>query len=242
MNIDRSKKFTDFFTKFEGKRQINALVLHHIEANSVEKAIEMLEESEVSAHFLIGEDGKIFQLVDENDIAYHAGVSCWRGVDGLNKTSIGIEFLNSAAFSKKFEKAQMLAGLKLCKYLIAKYNIAKGNVVGHSDIAYFADLNSLDRKQDPSHLFDWVFLAENGVGVHPKSSASYNIIMFKIGDKNHKILMIKQKLAKFGYKVMNFSDEFDFEMQSLAKVFNRRFVGIDSDSWSERADDVLGKV
>ncbi len=267
MKIEKQHKFSEFFTKYEDfqlqksstiasdpsvieseakqsitKRKIDFLVLHHIQANSAQHAISQLKEHQVSSHFLIDENGEIYELVDENDIAYHAGKSYWRGVDGLNSTSIGIEFINSQPFSQKFKKAQMLAGVELCRYLIEKYKIEPQNVVGHSDIAYFADENGLlDRKQDPSHLFDWKFLAKNNIGIFPVSAklAFFDRILFKIGDKSEEIAKIKQKLADFGYKVQNFDENFDEEMQALVRVFNRRFNKKDSGVWLKSSEEIL---
>jgi N-acetyl-anhydromuramyl-L-alanine amidase AmpD len=229
MNIDKSKKFLEFFDVISD-RKIDFLVLHHIEANSVEHAILQLLEHQVSSHFLIDEAGKIFELVAEENVAYHAGVSFWAGCDGLNKTSIGIEFINSSPFEKEFSKRQMQAGAELCQYLIKKYHIKPRNVVGHSDIAYFRETNEagkqgmLDRKQDPSHLFDWQFMAQNGVGIFPKNAVFLGEeILFKQGDSSDKIKIIKEKLQQFGYKVQNLNNDFDKEMCALARVFNRRF-------------------
>lgn len=235
MQIDRSKRFVRFFDSQETFRKIDFLVLHHVEANSADHAIEQFLKHEVSAHFLIDQIGRIFELVDENDIAYHAGVSFWNGCEGLNKNSIGVEFVNSAPFSKKFEDAQMIAGVELCKYLVAKYKL---EVVGHSDIAYNKETGLLDRKQDPSHLFDWKFLAENGVGVFPKVERDERVI-FKLGDKSSEIKAIKQKLKIFGYRLVNLNDEFDLEMQALARVFNRRFLGNDLNFWCFASQRVL---
>jgi N-acetylmuramoyl-L-alanine amidase len=224
IKIIKDKKFTDFFEQ-KNSRNIDFLVLHHIAANSPDHAILQLLKHQVSSHFLIDEVGNIFELVDENNIAYHGGVSYFRGFDGLNKNSIGVEFINSSPFTKKFEVLQMQAGVALCQYLIAKYNIKKQNIVGHSDIAYNSENGFLDRKQDPSHLFDWAFLAKNNISVYPKISLSYqnDQLLFGTKDKSPKIKNIKQKLAKFGYKVNNFNDEFDLEMEALTRVFHRRF-------------------
>lgn len=234
LEINKSKKFSEFFDEVDSVRKIDFLVLHHVEANSAQHAIDQFVECKVSSHFLIDECGEIFQLVDENNIAYHAGVSFWRGVDGLNKTSIGIEFINSAPFDKKFELFQMQAGIELCKYLIKKYNIESQNIVGHSDIAYDRETGFLDRKQDPSHLFDWKFLVQNGVGFYPENFLQKeDKLLFKFGDKDLKILEIKKSLSELGYKISNFNDEFDLEMQLLVRVFNRRFnqEKIETDSW-----------
>lgn len=250
--IERSKKFKEFFDIVKDPRKIDFLVLHHVEANSVEHAIEQFEEHKVSAHFLIAEDGKIFELVEENNIAYHAGISFWKGVVGLNKCSIGIEFINSAPFEKEFMQQQMQSGLELCKYLIWKYAIENSNIVGHSDIAYYSDQiedsakhHLLDRKQDPSHLFDWKFLAENGVGIYSKNSLEdwEDEMLFVLGNKDSKISQIRKDLAKFGYKISNFSDEFDLEMQHLTRVFNRRFnqskFNSDADAWYLSSQKIL---
>lgn len=234
MIINKSKKFSQFFDPVKEPRKIDFLVLHHVEANSADHAIEQFIHHQVSSHFLIDETGEIFELVDENDIAYHAGVSFWKGHEGLNKNSIGVEFINSAPFSKKFSEAQMLAGVQLCKYLIAKYNL---ETVGHSDIAYDKETGLLDRKQDPSPLFDWKFLAENGVGVFPQVTQN-NKKLFACGDRDKNICQIKKRLQGWGYRVTNLNDEFDLEMQLLARVFNRHFIGKDLDIWcfdSERA-------
>jgi N-acetylmuramoyl-L-alanine amidase len=79
--IDRSKKFSEFFDVKTEARKIDFLVLHHVAATSANHAAEMFRECQVSSHFLVDELGKVFELVDENDVAYHAGVSFWRGVD-----------------------------------------------------------------------------------------------------------------------------------------------------------------
>lgn len=242
--IDRSKKFVKFYDIVEAPRKIDFLVLHHVEAKSVEHAIEQFENHQVSSHFLIDESGKIFELVDENNIAYHAGVSFWRGIDALNKTSIGIEFINSAPFSKKFETAQMQAGVELCKYLIAKYRIRSENVVGHSDIGYVRETGILDRKQDPSHLFDWKFLGDNGVGIFPEIALHYSEDekLFEIKDQDLAIVKIKENLQKFGYKVANLNEDFDQEMQALSRVFNRRFLNQNSDVWSVKSQIALNQL
>lgn len=244
MEVNLSRKFSEFFDAVLTPRNIDFLVLHHVEANSVNHAVAQFVEHKVSAHFLIDEVGEIFQLVDEKDVAYHAGISCWRGCNGLNKTSIGIEFINKAPFEKKFEAPQMAAGVVLCKYLAAKYGIEPRNIVGHSDIAYFTESGFLNRKQDPSHLFDWEFLAKNYVGIFPQFSleGQADKQLFALKDTSVYLKKIKQDLQKFGYRVLNLSDEFDEEMQALAIVFNRRFLGRDSNVWFLSSQLALQKL
>jgi N-acetylmuramoyl-L-alanine amidase len=149
------------------------LVLHHIAAESFDAAVLELKKCGVSSHYIIDVDGKILQLVEECDVAYHAGVSYWRGQNGLNKTSIGIEFYNPKPFEQKFSEAQIKAGIALCQDIIKRHNIAPENVVGHNEIAYFPDneenrskgiVGCLGRKQDPSSLFPWGEFVNHGVG------------------------------------------------------------------------------
>ncbi len=233
------------YRKHEGHRQIDFLIMHHLQANSIAQTIEALEYHEVSAHFLIDKSGKIVQLVEENDIAFHAGVSCWNGFEGLNMNSIGIEFINSDPFSNNFSQEQMLAGVDLASYLINKYNIQSRYVLGHSDIAYNSTSGLLDRKQDPSHLFDWELLAKNNIGLYPKLflKSSEEALIFEAGDQNLQIEKIKKNLQDFGYKVTNINQIFDEEMQMLVRVFNRHFNNkIDlrsQDLWLQSSDAIL---
>ena len=81
---------TDCYAKNDSNRDIQFLIMHHLQANSVEETIKSLELYGVSAHYLIDYDGVIYQIVEDNDVAFHAGVSYWDGFDGLNKNSIGI--------------------------------------------------------------------------------------------------------------------------------------------------------
>jgi len=236
------------YRRHGGKRQIDFLILHHLQANSIAETIEALEHYEVSAHFLIDNNGKIVQLVDENDISFHAGVSCWNGFEGLNINSIGIEFINSDPFSNNFSQQQMIAGVDLASYLINKYNIQSRYVLGHSDIAYNSSSGLLDRKQDPSHLFDWEFLAKNNIGLYPKLFLDFaeESLKFELGDENSQIEKIKKNLREFGYKVMNINNVFDEEMQVLARVFNRHFNNkIDlrsQDLWLQSSDKILKEL
>lgn len=209
-------------------RKIKYLVLHHIAAKSAQEAIEMLVHHQVSAHFLIDFEGNILELVSPNNIAYHAGVSYWQGEDGLNASSIGIEFVNQFPENQPFSQKQLQAGVKLLKHLIEKYNISCHDILGHSDIAYFADSQLLNRKQDPSILFDWQFLAKNNIGFFPQINSENDFIKFGCGDCYQEIGKIKHQLYSMGYKVLEFSCFFNTHMQQLTTVFNRRFNNITS--------------
>jgi N-acetylmuramoyl-L-alanine amidase len=141
------------------------LVLHYTGMRSGAEAIARLRDpaAKVSAHYVVEEDGTIFRLVPEHRRAAHAGISHWRGHQGLNGRSIGIEIVNPGHDwgYRHFPALQMAAVCDLCLDILARHPIPPRNVVAHSDIAP-------DRKQDPGELFDWAGLARNGVGLWPE--------------------------------------------------------------------------
>ncbi len=143
---------------------VDTLVLHYTGMTSADAAIARLcdPEAQVSAHWLIDEDGTLFALVDENLRAWHAGVSFWRGHRDINARSIGIELVNPGhEFGyRPFPDNQMAACLDLCVDILGRWPIAERNVVGHSDVAPA-------RKKDPGELFDWPTLAAAGIGLWP---------------------------------------------------------------------------
>ncbi len=134
------------------KLPVSMLVLHYTGMRSAEEAITRLldEKAQVSAHYVVCEDGKIIQLVAEEDRAWHAGRSRWRGIADVNSASIGIEIVNPGhEFGyRPFASAQMDALLPLVADIVKRWDIPRANVVGHSDVAPA-------RKEDPGELFDW---------------------------------------------------------------------------------------
>jgi N-acetylmuramoyl-L-alanine amidase len=143
---------------------VDALVLHYTGMLTAAAAIARLRDpaAEVSCHYLVDEDGRVFRLVAEEMRAWHAGVSRWRGREGLNDSSIGIEIVNPGHEwgYREFPAAQIAAVIGLCQGILARHAIPARNVVAHSDIAPA-------RKQDPGELFPWRALAAAGVGLWP---------------------------------------------------------------------------
>lgn len=139
-------------------RRPNYVILHHTTNRSVDRALATLTspQREVSSHYLIGRDGRLYQLVDEERRAWHAGESYWRGNTDLNSASIGIELDNTG--SEPFPEAQILRLLDLLRDLQERYRIPANNVLGHSDVAP-------RRKVDPSRHFPWQRLASEGFGL-----------------------------------------------------------------------------
>ncbi|WP_066796229.1 N-acetylmuramoyl-L-alanine amidase [Sphingomonas soli] len=140
----------------ERKLPVSMIVLHYTGMETGEAALERLRDpaAEVSAHYLVEEDGRIFRLVDEDKRAWHAGRAHWRGIKDVNSASVGIEIVNPGHDHgyRNFTEAQMSAVIPLVAEIKERHGITRGNVVGHSDVAPA-------RKQDPGELFNWHALA-----------------------------------------------------------------------------------
>ncbi|MEX0367333.1 MAG: N-acetylmuramoyl-L-alanine amidase [Ruegeria sp.] len=127
------------------------IVIHYTAMESAEAALERLcdPQAEVSAHYLIGMDGHLWQMVDEANRAWHAGAGSWCGVDDINSRSIGIELDNGGAHP--FAEPQMAALERLLPGIKERWGIPPEGVIGHSDMAP-------GRKHDPGPRFDWARL------------------------------------------------------------------------------------
>ncbi len=139
-------------------RRPNFVIIHDTTSDRAEHALRTLTDParEVSAHYLIGRDGTLYHLVDEQQRAWHAGTSYWGGHADLNSASIGIELDNSGA--EPYADAQMVRLLELLKDLSQRHKIPKHNFLGHGDVAP-------GRKVDPSAYFPWERLAQGGFGL-----------------------------------------------------------------------------
>lgn len=146
---------------------LSMVVLHYTGMLTADEALERLcdPEAQVSAHYMIDEDGVVTSLVPEEKRAWHAGKSYWRGVTDINSASIGIELVNPGhEFGyRPFPEPQMDALLPLLGDIMDRHDIPRANVVGHSDIAPA-------RKTDPGEYFDWGKLGQLGLALEtPKA-------------------------------------------------------------------------
>ncbi|WP_226064345.1 N-acetylmuramoyl-L-alanine amidase [Kaistella polysaccharea] len=159
----RFKVVKTFFPAVAQNFRQKYIILHYT-ALDEDKSVMVLTQQSVSAHYLVNDmdDNEIYQLVDENKRAYHAGISAWRKDKMLNDTSIGIEIVNSGYVTDAdgtkifpdFSPKQVRKIAALVKDLADRYMIAPTNILGHSDIAP-------TRKQDPGPKFPWKQLYED---------------------------------------------------------------------------------
>jgi len=159
------------------------VVLHYTAMQSAKAAIARLCDPavEVSAHYVISEQGIVTQLVAEDMRAWHAGAGAWGDVVDVNSHSIGIELANCSTPDAlvPFPAPQMDALVGLLTGIFARWNIAPERVIGHSDMAP-------TRKCDPGPKFDWQRLARQGLSVWPKGTG-------QVGD-------FAQDAQRFGYR------------------------------------------
>ena len=159
-------------------RKPQFVVLHHTAQASAAQTLFTFSlrrpGRESSAHYVIGRDGLVYQMLNDYVRSYHAGLSKWSNITDMNSCSIGIEMDNNGA--EAFSNEQINALLKLLEVLKKKYGIPQANFIGHSDIAP-------GRKGDPSKFFPWKRLADAGFSFWydpnnlPTPPADFNAVM-----------------------------------------------------------------
>lgn len=182
------------------------IVLHYTAMANCEAAADRLCDPafEVSAHYLIGADGAVIQMVDEALRAWHAGAGQWAGAGDVNSRSIGIELDNDGR--GPFPAAQMRALHRLLPGIMRRWAIGPDGIIGHSDIAP-------DRKSDPGPLFDWQGLARLGLSVWPEATPAPALPVDGA--------VFRAALERFGYGP-------DLDDDLLLRAFRLRFrAGVD---------------
>tara|TARA_S200000501_G_scaffold186048_1_gene174980 strand:- start:11 stop:550 length:540 start_codon:yes stop_codon:yes gene_type:complete len=106
-----------------------------------------IKDMRVSSHIYIKRTGETIQFVPLNMRAWHAGKSCYKGIDDCNNYSIGIEL--EGTDNDHFSNQQYQSLIQISKLIIKNYpKINKNTIVGHSNI-------SPGRKTDPGNNFEW---------------------------------------------------------------------------------------
>lgn len=141
------------------------MVLHHTAMATAEAALERLRDpaAEVSAHYLIAGNGRVWRLVAEDRRAWHAGAGAWGDARDVNSRSIGIELANPG--DAPFPAPQTAALATLLRGVLARWAIPPERVIGHACMAP-------ERKQDPSARFDWRALAREGLSVWAEATGA----------------------------------------------------------------------
>jgi len=138
-------------------RKPNFVVIHHTAQKSCEQTLRTftMKRTQVSAHYVICEDGTVHHMLNDYLRAWHGGASRWGNNTDINSSSIGIELDNDGF--EPFSEPQIQSLIELLGRLKKAHNIPDANFIGHADIAP-------GRKVDPNKYFPWQKLAENGFG------------------------------------------------------------------------------
>jgi N-acetylmuramoyl-L-alanine amidase len=195
------------------------LVLHYTGMESGEAALARLRDPEarVSSHYLIEEDGRIFRLVPEERRAWHAGLSFWKGEEGVNHASIGIEIVNPGhEFGyRPFPPAQIDAVIALVADIRTRWSIDDNRILGHSDVAPA-------RKIDPGELFPWKQLAQAGHGIWAEADPAPGDPLVE-GAEGVGVFALQAGLTRLGYDCAP-SGRFDPSTREIVSAFQRHWV------------------
>ena len=209
------------FTAVAQDSRAQVLVLHYTVLD-FPLSLKVLTQQAVSSHYLVRDNPpEIYQLVDENRRAYHAGVSSWGGRANLNDSSIGIEIVNPGFTESPqglvyydYPKPQIDAVIALVKKIVAEHKIPPSRVIGHSDIAP-------QRKFDPGPRFPWKRFADEGLILWPDATQVARLMpAFEIALPD--IEWFQQKLALFGYAVPRHG-ALDEETVNVIAAFQTRY-------------------
>jgi N-acetylmuramoyl-L-alanine amidase len=202
-----------------GGRAIDMLLLHYTGMASGEGALKWLRmpESDVSSHYLVFEDGRTIQLVDEKRRAWHAGKSFWAGETDINSRSIGIEIVHPGhEFGQpRYTDTEIDAVIALCRDILSRHPIPPERVLAHSDVAPM-------RKIDPGEFFPWRRLHEAGIGHWVPPAPIVEGPVTRRGDRGEAVLMLQKRFRQYGYGIPGES-EFGEATEAVVSAFQRHF-------------------
>jgi len=207
------------------------IVLHYTGMPDVEGAITQLcsAGTDVSAHYIVLEDGRIVQSVPEARRAWHAGVSSWSGEEDINSCSIGIEIVNRGHDwgYPDFPSRQIAAVTALCRGIMLRRNVPSHRVLGHSDVAPA-------RKKDPGEKFPWHSLANSGVGHWVQPAAIVRGETLKLGSIGDDVRDLQLALARYGYGLPA-TGKYDGLTMEVVAAFQRHFRPARVDGIADRS-------
>jgi N-acetylmuramoyl-L-alanine amidase len=213
--IDRS------YTALSQDSRAQYLIIHFT-ASDFGSSLKALIEGPVSSHYLVRDDPPtVYQLVDENRRAYHAGVSSWKGETALNAASIGIEIVNrgdqlnaGAVLYEDFPKPQIDAVVALVKWIVARHQIRPDRILGHGDIAPL-------RKVDPGPKFPWKRLADEGLIAWPDDArVARRRTQYEAALPD--LAWFQEKLATHGFALAQ-TGEFDEATRRVIAAFQMKY-------------------
>ncbi len=200
-------------------RAPDMIVLHYTGMEDADGALNRLCKAgtDVSAHYVVLEDGRIVQCVAEARRAWHAGTSSWADETDINSCSIGIEIVNGGHDwgYPDFPPRQIAAVIALCRGIMIRRSIPKDRVLGHSDVAP-------SRKKDPGEKFPWRLLANSGVGHWVRPARIAQGPTLTLGSTGENVQALQDTLASYGYGVPR-NGHYDSATMEVVAAFQRHF-------------------
>ena len=170
--------------------KIQLIIIHYTALKNTSDAISYLcnKEKKVSSHYLISQNGTVYNLVKDKFRAWHAGQAFWKEIIDINSASIGIELdYNPRGKNNKYSSKMIYSLKKLILKLQKNYKINKNNILAHSDIAPF-------RKKDPGRHFPWQSLSSSNLIMSLKNLKKNEIKIIEKWFKNNKLKSKKQRI------------------------------------------------
>ena len=246
------QRFVNAVSDNQGSR-IRHVVIHFTSADFAESLRLLTERTQrpVSAHYLVPENGdpsyprrrlRVYRLVGEDQRAWHAGQSHWRGETALNSSSIGIEIVNRSdcvALAPAHESGiaedrcefhdydaeQIELVIKLVLDILRRHpGIDPVDIVGHADIAP-------DRRLDPGPKFPWRRLYDHGIGAWYDEDTAHRY-RERFEAQPPAIALLQRGLAAYGYDVDD-TGEYDARTRLALRAFQMHFRPSD---WSGQPD------
>lgn len=192
------------------------LILHYTGMPDGKAAEDWLcdKHSEVSAHYVVHEEGRVVQLVSEEMRAWHAGRSCWHGVEDVNSASIGIEIVNPGHLLgyPDFPEPQIRSLIQLCAGIVQRWAIQPQSILAHSDVAP-------GRKIDPGEKFPWNMLHAAGIGHYVPPA---EVVTTSSEPAPCSVRQVQRLLSDYGYALEE-TGICDTRTRNVIEAFQRHF-------------------
>ncbi len=199
------------------------LILHYTVLDFDRSLKVLTTGGKVSAHYLVQDNPvRVYQLVDEQRRAWHAGVSHWGGATNLNSASIGIEIVNPGFTETPmgrvyapYPQKQIDDVIRLTREIVARHGIRSDRILGHADIAP-------GRKQDPGPEFPWKQFADAGLIPWPDAAqVQVKQAIYEIGPLPD-VAWFQQRLAEIGYLTPQ-TNELDVATRDVISTFQMKY-------------------
>ena len=170
--------------------KIQLIIIHYTALKNTLDAVSYLcnKEKKVSSHYLISQNGTVYNIVEDKFRAWHAGQAFWQEITDINSISIGIELdYNPKGKNNKFSTKMIYSLKKLIFKLQKNYKINKNGILAHSDIAPF-------RKLDPGKNFPWHSLSSSNLILNLRKLKKIEIKIMEKWFNIHNLKSKKQKI------------------------------------------------